>query len=262
MKNLSLVFALGVSLAACLSCSSAYKDMATTAGQQSIIDQANDFLTAGNCEGAIGVLKPLVDSPYVNYEALMVYSSAYSCRGGINMAALIGNLKDLNGSDVWGVLIKTNYSTGADGHLAALDTAWKILCQAANPIDYPNASARNADQNVDMIFIQANIITTVIAPLGNASSSTGKKGKSITGLGTKSDKCHVQVALAELKDSLQYVSASASLKNISDEINTVCASVAGGCPLNESLDGCLNDGTNVLPTAGGLIIDAIDTVWN
>jgi hypothetical protein len=265
-------------LIACFAACSANKDLSTANGQQAIIDQANDYLTAGDCDQAISVLSPLINSQYSSYAALMVYASAYACKGGIAFTSLIGTLTNLGGQDIWGALIKTNYSNGSDGKEAALDQAAQILYNTASTPGVFQASLRTCDANLYMILVQMNIIATVISPpaMGNANPTTGKKGQPLTnGLGpgpgpgpsatgvngTANDWCHVEVAFAEISDSANYASSSTVINNITSKINSICSKIPGGlCPTNEDLNACLSN--TGYQWQGQLVIAQIDSMWN
>ena len=242
-------------------CSPSYSDMSSANGQLAIIQQANDDLTAGDCGSAISILAPLINSQYVTNAALIVYASAFACKGGVNFPNMIGNLQNTTSGDIWSQLIKANYSTGAgDGRVAALDTAVTELCQASTPAGNLMGSQRTADANTFMVFIELNQIALVISPLGNASATTGQKANSISGLGTVSDMCHVQVAIAQLSDSLEYVSTSAAITNVVSNINAECATLPGGtCPTNHDYTACLN--SVAFQAQGQLLINAIDSTW-
>ncbi|MBI3557146.1 MAG: hypothetical protein HY074_12855 [Deltaproteobacteria bacterium] len=242
-------------------CSPSFKDLSSPNGRQAIIDQANDDLTAGDCGSAIDILTPLVHSQYSNNDVLMVYASAFACQGGLNFPNLIGNLKDLGSSDIWSVLVKTDYSSGSgDGHVAAFDTAASEIYQTATPAGSLAASQRTPDANTFMVFIELSQIASVIAPLGGAVSSSGHKTVSITGKGSIADMCHVEVAVAEIKDSLQFVSAGAAINNVVANINADCAGLPGGvCPTNENFTTCM--GSAAIQVQGQLLIDGIDNSW-
>lgn len=260
-----LFFGLAVSSMAIwiVTCSPSYRDASTASGAQAIIDQANNDLTAGQCDAAINVLDPLVHGPNVSYDALMVEASAYACKGGVSFTNLIGNMSNSGGQDIWGTLIRSDPSNGLDGHLSALDQAFTILYQTAKPSGYLGASQRTGDANVYMIYLQATAVATVIAPLGNANLTTGKKGNSITGTGQASDWCHLEVAFAQITDSLNYVQAGSSFSTLSSSIKTVCTNLAGGeCPGNEDYTACMNATGGTYQLQGQALLIAIDQDWN
>ena len=242
-------------------CSPAYKDLSTANGRQAILDQANNDLTAGDCGSAIDILTPLVHSQYNNNDVLMLFASAFACQGGVNFPNLIGNLKDLGSDDIWSVLVKTNFSPGSgDGHVAALDTAAAEIYQTATPAGNTAASQRSADANTFLVFIELNQIASVISPLGSATKATGRKTVAITGTGSIADMCHVQVAVTQISDSLQFVSAGSAISNVVSNINTACAAIPGGaCPANHDFTACLT--TLPYQLQGQLLINAIDSTW-
>lgn len=239
-------------------CGQGYKN-----SPQAAIDEANNFLTIGDCDSAINVLKPVYDSSSVNNDIRMTYSSAYACKGGLFMTSVISSLASAS-SDIWSALVKSDYSSGSsDGHLTNLNTASDVLRTTASSSPGFNASDRSNDANTFMIFLQAEIIGSVISPLGLANQSTGHKTQSIAtaianGQVTSSDECYVEVAVATIDDCLTYVSAGTALGNVSNEVSTVCGTLAGGCPTNKDYSACsvtdLNDGK--------LLLEAIDADWS
>jgi hypothetical protein len=237
-------------------CSQAYKDPTTGPGQQLVIDEVNNDLTSGNCAAAINLLTPIINGGQTGTTFMLLYSSAYACLGGLSMPNIIGSLNNTGGTDIWTLLIKSDYSNGQDGHLADFDKAMNIIFTAAGTKD---GGARTNDENVYMIFLAAMDIATVISPAGQASPTTGAKGVSIAGDNSVSDECHAEVALAEIEDSLKYVQAGSGLSSLSSSINTICNQVAGGCPTNEDYTSCTTD--PVLQNQGKAVLVAIDQMW-
>jgi hypothetical protein len=252
-------FLLYLSLAFILTtCAPDYKDLSNPNGRQALIDLANNYLTAGSCEEAINTIQPLVESQYVTLEARMVYASAYACKGGMSFISLLLALKDVSGDDVWSPLVKSNYSTGSsDGKTAALNTATEILRQTATPANSFDASARPDDANMYMIFVQANIIATVIGPLGAANRTTGKRTQAITATASTSERCFTQVAIAAIADSLQYVSTSTAIDNVRESVTSACG---GSCPTNRDYSVCV--GNAGLQTIGQTLLTAISGQWS
>lgn len=254
-------FFLGMSLWV-VTCAPDYRDKSSVNGRQAILDEADNHLTSGNCDEAIKILEPLVNSPFSSKEALFRYAAAYGCKGGVNMPNLVAGLQG-GSSDIWSTLIKVNYSSSTnDGKRSALDQASSILRQTANPPMGWDAYQRTPDANVFMIFLQMNTIATTIAPLGNAAQGSGKKQLSISNSGTTADLCHVAVAIAVISDSLSSVNLGSGVKAISDAMSTVCQSAFGSsvCPQGKDYDQCLNNAT--MQAQGQLLINAIDNQWN
>lgn len=243
------------------SCSTDFKDKNTANGLQGILEQADDFLTAGNCDGAIDVLSPVIHSTSVTPDAISKYSSAYACKGGMNFPNMIAGLAG-GSSGIWAALVKGNYSiSNTDGKVTALDQAAAILIQAANPTGSYDAQARTSDQNIFMIFLQLNIIATTIGPLGVADQKTGNKTTSISAKGAALDKCNVEIAFATINESLSYVDSSA-LSSVSTAIKKVCNAALGtvtGCPQTKVMSTCIVDATS--QAQGALLINALDGLW-
>lgn len=246
---------------AVFSCAPDYRDLSTDNGRNAILEQADNLLTAGHCDEAIDILSPLVRSQYNNNDVLMKYSSAYGCKGGVSFTTLVGNLVNTGGQDIWGVLVRTNYSAGAsDGKLVALDKAADILRQTATPSGNLLASQRSVDANVFMIFVQANVIATTISPLGNANASTGKRQQAITNSAPVTDQCHVQVAFATINDSLIYASNGSALSRLAAGMSAICSAVPGGqCSTNLDYNTCVN--SVAMQLQGQVILSAIGATW-
>jgi hypothetical protein len=225
------------------------------------IQQANDYLTTGNCDAARSTIEPLVHSQYATTEAWLVYSSTFACSAGLDFPKAYVYLKNNISGDVWSNLVKADFSSGSgDGHLVNLDSASDQIRNSANPAGSLFASDRTDDANVYMIYIQAMVIATVIAPLGQADQATGHRTVAITNTGTPNDLCHVQVAAAMIADSLQYVDPGNAFSGFSSTITNACG---GPCPTNRSLSTCLNGGNAVGSPQfqGQIIINAINGQW-
>lgn len=246
-----------------IGCSTDYRDLSTANGRKAVIEEANNFLTSGLCDEAINTLLPLVNSPYHDYDSKFVYSSAYACKGGLNFPALLLAVKDVSGSDIWTPLIKANNSaSSADGKVSAMAQAASIL-RTTTPRtleegnNYYTAQFRTGDVNSYMIFLQASVIGLTISPsnMGNAHPDTGAKRTAITGLGTDSDKCRIQVAVATIANCLTYVSTGTAIDTVSDSIQALCG---GTCPTNLNPSVC----TGVEIGQGATLITALDSQWS
>lgn len=238
-------------------CSTDYRDYANATGRQLVLDQANNFLTARECDQAIEVLTPLYNSEYADDEVKTIYASAYACKGGLDFSQLISAFTEITGSDIWSPIIKANYSTGMeDGKISALNTAADILRYTATVPGSYEAQFREVDTNIYMLFIQMNVLAAILAPLGQATQSTGHK--TVTGFGagaSNADKCRTEVAFAIIVDSVSYVDVSGNFSKVKSSVETLCTDVfAGVCPTNKIYDNC----TAADRVAGELILTYID----
>lgn len=256
-----------LSLAACLAllsasaCSQGYRHISTANGRQVLIDIANNHLTLGQCQPAIDALAPLVASPYVDNRARLVYSSGFACRGGFNFPAIFNTLLE-NPVDLWASLILGNYSDShGDGKRDDLRTTAAIIRSTTSVPGSFAAQYRPADANVFMIFIQAQILSLTIAPLGAANPTTGAQTQAFAAAVDpidNTDRCLSQVALATIVDSLGEVNAGVSLQGIQDAYNNVCALVPPpGCTGNLDPDNCAAGDL----TAGDGILTALESEW-
>jgi hypothetical protein len=252
--NRSLFFFLCIVFVVALSFTACGQDYKAT--PQAVIDEANNHLTTGNCESAIAVLKPVYESPNVNNDVRMAYSSAYGCKGGISMPSLLAALVDTTSSDIWAKLVKANYSTGSDGKYDALGTSAQILRNTAVPSGSVGAADRSADANVFMVFVQLNIIATTISPLGAAVSTTGKKTQAIAGA-TTAQQCAIEVAMATISDSLQSAGTGGAIDAIRTALSSACTAALGACPTNRDPSVC----TAVEQAQGTALLTAINSQW-
>lgn len=256
--------ALVFSLLVAISCSTDYKNLDNPTAQRAILELAENYLTGGNCDAALEVLQPLLVYPYVNYDSRILEASAYGCRGGINFPNLIVALKEAAGSDIWSAVVKSNHSaSGSDGKTGSLKTAVNRLQLTTGSSGSEAAVNRSKDANAYMIFVSVNIIGTVISPLGAASSVTGKRTQALNCAAncTDADRCNVQVAFANISDSLDYVSTGTAIDKVSSAIDETCAAALGGvCPTNKNYDTCM--GSAALRNQGELLVNAIETSWS
>jgi hypothetical protein len=242
-----------------VTCAPDYRDKTTANGRQAILDAADNALTSGDCDGAINILAPLIQSAYSNNDALMRYSAAYGCKGGVNLPNLVGGLQ--GSSNVFSTIVKTNYSTSGDGKTAALDRASDILRQTTTPPNGWDAYQRTPDANMFMIFVQLNLLGTVIAPLGHADKTTGSKTNAISNTGSAADKCHVLIAIAYIQDSLSYVSVGSGLSSLST-ISSLCSGALGASvcsTITKDYNQCLGAATE--QAQGQVLINALDNAW-
>lgn len=243
-------------------CAPDYKNISSANGRRAILEEADNFLSVGNCESAIEILTPLIQSSHADYEAYISWASAHACKGGINFPTLLAGLKDIGTGGIWGTIVKANFSIGPqDGKVEALLDTNDILLRTAQPLGSTAASQRTSEANMMMVFTHLNLIGTIIGPLGQADRSTGLKSTSISGRGEASDECAVQIAFFYIKDSLAYVGGGSAIESVSSKIDEACAALPGGiCPSNGIYESCLNSAA--LQAAGQLLINVIDGQWN
>ena len=242
------------------SCGQDYKQISTDNGRQYLLDMANDFLTSGQCQQAIDTLTPLYNSIYVDNEIRITYASAWACAGGFNFAALIGAIKNLGSGDIWSAFVSADYSASyADSHVYLLDQAVQYVRKVSSNASSYSAAFRTEDANIYMVFLQMQIISSTISisTMGNADRLTGKKTTTITGKGTATEKCRIEVSFATIRDSLNYVTSGAAISTMTSAINTVCTQAAGLCPTNTDPSIC----TAAEQAQGAAIIAAIDAQW-
>lgn len=264
MRRLRTALVIFMAWLAALSCSNDFKDLSNPNAQLAILQLAENYLTGGNCERALEVLQPLLQAQYVNYDSRILEASAYACRGGLNFPKLAAALAQVATTDIWSAIVASNHSaSNTDGHLSALVAATTSLRTTVTPAYPPGpleASFRSADANSYMVFVSANIIGTVISPLGAANSTNGKRTRALTCAAscTVEDRCRVQVAISNIADSLAFVSAGAAIDKVSAAISTAC----GGAPCPSNLDYTVCTGDAVLQLQGEVLINQIESMWS
>lgn len=259
MRLYNKIIHLGLLLLSC-ACSQDYRSLSTQNGRQIVLEQANNALTVGNCDAALEVLSPLLQSPHADSKAWMTAASAYACKGGLNFPKILVSLKDLSGQDVWSVLVKSNFSDGTDGKQEQLLTGVDYILRTSSPSGSNEASARASDANVYMVFLQLNVLATLLGPMGDADSATGRRTQALCVACTAAEQCRVQVAFAFIADSLRYVRTGAAIDEISSAVVDTCYDLfATNCPLNLSYSSCL--ASAVLQAQGQLMINEINDQW-
>lgn len=236
-----------------------YNDISDPNGRRAIMDLADNYLTSFSCDSALDVLRPLYYSPWVDNDVRMSFASAYACKGGLNFAKLLVSVKNA-GSDIWSALVSSNWYENVDGGGYAaemFEQASHVLRRTARVPGEWEASLRDADANVFMIFIHLSVIGAIIGPLGQAEKVTGKKTISAWTLGaqtTNMHRCWLATSVAEIVDSALYVTVNAAITKVRSSITTACG---GTCPTNKRRDRC----GAVDFIAGQLIMDAINATW-
>ncbi|MEW6056230.1 MAG: hypothetical protein AB1540_06420 [Bdellovibrionota bacterium] len=246
-----------------LSCSSDYRDIATENGRQAVIDEATNHLTAGLCDRALETLSDLYNSDHVDNEVRQLYASAYACKGGLNFPSMFVALKD--SPDIWNALIKSNYSAGTgDLKVDNMLRSAEILRETSSIEGNYFASTRPRDVNAYMVFVQLNLISLTLSPLGAANPDDGKRRKptpicSPAATCIARDQCRVAVAVANIRDSIDSLPSGPITDKISIAFNAACSAVGGGCPtvLDPSDAAC----TAAMQVQGQVLIDTFASQW-
>lgn len=254
----ALLFALGLAV----SCTTDIKNLENPTAQKAALELAESYLTDGQCDAALEVLQPLLVWPYLSYESRLLEASAYACRGGVNFPAMISSIKD-GGSDLWSALVKANYSTGTDGKENSLFVAIDRVCKTGIPSTSTSAVDRTEDANTYMIFVAANQISTIIAPLGAASRSTGKRTQALNCAANCTDdqRCKVEIAFAHISDSINHSPSGSAISKVGDAVTSACSVAVGGiCPTNKDYDTCM--GSAALKAQGEALVSTIEASWS
>lgn len=246
-----------------ITCSKDYEKLETENGRQLIIDKANNYLTAGQCDEAIDTMLPLYMSPYKDNKIRILFASANACKGGFGFMSLITSVILNAGSDIWSPLVLANHSKNIyDKKVEYLNRAAEILRTTSSSgqdhmNNYLDAVNRPADANLFMGLLQLSLIGVTISGdgMGAANITTGKKTLSIAGKGSDEERCRVALAFATIRNSFEYAGEGPALNEMSAHLDEICTA---GCPSNLDPSVC----TIVEQAVGAQIIDSIDGQWS
>jgi hypothetical protein len=150
------------------------------------IEQANNFLTDGNCNDAIDILEDHgVESD--NADFMKVYSSAYACRAGFSMLDLfdldIGNVNSASLLVSLAALSSSDETTADSARFLALQRAIEIITESQLVSSNASASERASFygdlKGVDLNFQATLMMVVQVGKFFNLygdADSTGVKG--------------------------------------------------------------------------------------
>jgi hypothetical protein len=235
-----------------------YDGVESENGRLGIIQQANQFLNAAQCDQAINILMPLYWSRYVNQEVRMTLASGYACKAGFSFPTVVASLRDTGNSDIFSILVKAMYSNGLDGHWANYRQAATHVFETTTAGNL-SASGRGDDPNVYMIFMQSGALSSVLSVLGQAVRTTGRKTQAVdVGGSTAEQRCTAQVALAVVNDCIRAIGENSTFGSLSSAVSSICNNT-GGCT-NLDYGACMADAVTLQPL-GAAILTAIDLIW-
>jgi len=154
-------------------------DMSTAYGRQGLIDQTNQYLSAGNCNGAMGSIDQLYFSSYVNEEIVILKASAYACNASFSLINLVSNLAAPVSQipNTFAALAHTiPFAGGAahsDGRLDNLYSAVDILTGGNSVLQ---ASLRTVERNNYYDFLAARTFWSCFIKLWKPKSNYWCKG--------------------------------------------------------------------------------------
>ncbi|NUM89071.1 MAG: hypothetical protein HUU37_07705 [Bdellovibrionales bacterium] len=248
-----------------ISCGNRF-DLDTERGRRARIDEANFFLSNGECSRAHEAIDPLYGSAqHRTEEVVLIKASAYACAGGYKMLTIAGNLA--GASNVYKAFAKSMPNALGDGKISALYQALDVLTNSNTVLDAVN---RGKDRNDYMIFLQLGVIGAILHAYGSPSAD-GTQGANLAyanpRVGTDMsnvDACSLTVAMGVIVDSYPHSNLSdadsAAAKNA---LSAACVAAGLGSCNVISRDRTSCDGTGGDPesVAASAVVTAVNNAW-
>jgi len=239
-------------------------DLSTERGRQSRIDEANFYLSYGNCAGALEAINHVYESSHVNEDVRLIKASAHACAGTFNLLTLLSSLD--GATDYYAAVAKAHKNSSSDGAVGAMFIASNVLTENNTKM---NASQRTISVNNYIIFIQLGIVGTILRKYG-APTSTGAQtidlvyttGGNPPGEMDNTDACALGAALSTFSDSMTNASISdASTLSFNTSLNTLCvaAGLSSCAVANRDRGAC--DGSNAASIVAESIVTQINASW-
>jgi hypothetical protein len=239
-------------------------DIETKRGQQSRIDQANFYLSRGECQAALDAIDELYNSAHVTDEIRIIEASAYACKGGFNLLTFMSNIA--SSSNTFGGMVKSLSSTTGDGTRTNFYSSMDVMTGSGARL---SASQRTSKENTFMVFLQMGVISSILRNYGAPDPAGGQTaalvydaGANPAGEMSNVDACALTGAIAIMVDSFSGSSLNdASTSAVLNSMNDVCvaAGLASCAVLNK--DRALCDGTNANSIAADGVVDGVDAAW-
>jgi hypothetical protein len=249
-----------------VSCGNRY-DLATERGRQARIDDANFFLSKGECGAALEAIEPVYSSPQVDDEVRIIRASAYACAATYNLLTMAGNFA--GASDQFAALAKSMGNSNGDGARGAIYQAVDVLTENGNKLV---ASQRSVEVNNYMVFLQLGVMGAILRNYGSPAADGAQganliyngNGGSPAGEMSDVDACALAASLSFISDSFSGSSLNdGDTASFANSINTMC--VAAGLTscndISKSRNACTG-GNNADSQRAELIVTGINGAWN
>lgn len=246
------------------SCGNRY-GLDTEYGRRARIDDANLFISKGECSRALDAIRPLYDSGYRDEEVVLVTASANACLGGFQLLKLASNFT--GATNFFSAMAKSMPNTLGDGKITAMYAAVDVLTSGNVSL---NASIRSKDVNTYMVYLQMGIMGAILSAYGSPNATTGAQGANLVysnprngGEMSNLDACALAAAMSAVSDSYPNSNLSDSgVSNATSALDSACNTAVGSnCSvINRNRTSC--DGT-----AGGTslvasqIVTAVNNAW-
>jgi hypothetical protein len=240
------------------SCGNRY-DLSTNAGQQARIDDANAYLSKGDCADAVNSIGPLYNSQYMNDQVKIIYASAQACYAKFNLLTFASNLA--SASNMFNGLAISLTSSANDGSVQDMYNAVDVLTQSGSAI---NAYQRTTADNDYMVFIQLGVIAAIERNYGNPDGSGNKQTNLVYPAGnvSQTDACALAAAFSFISDSYAYSDYSdGTTKSAVSSINSVCTGfgLTSCAQLNRDRTKCAS--IPAFDTQAGDVVTGVNTAW-
>jgi hypothetical protein len=251
-------FLLALFSCALISCGNRY-DLSTAAGQQSRIDDANGYLSKGDCANADAAISPLYASPYATDQVVIIKASVEACYAHFNLLTFAANM--VGATNYFQAVAKSLDNNNGDAARSWMYAASDVLTSNGANM---NASMRTTAENSYMVFIQLGVISAILRNYGNP-DSLGVKHTAIAynpGAMSDIDACALTAAFSILTDSFTQSDLSdTDSKNVNSSLNQICttAGLASCQALNRDRNACGVVGTP--RTNATLVVTGVNGSW-
>lgn len=262
--RIALILSFSLALSAC---GNRY-DLATERGRQARMDDANFYLSNGQCTAAHEAIDPLYNSSQVDDEVRLVKASAFACQGTLNVLTLISNIG--GGSNYFRLLARSLSNQAGDGARTAFYRATDVLTRNGT---LSAASQRARNVNTYMVLLQMGAVGAILRNYGSPAAD-GTKGAAISYVAngtdgaselTTLDACALMTGFSILTDSFAYSSFSdADTAAVVNSLNSACVSagLAGGCSAAvRDRTVCTGAGGDAPSVAAQAVVTEVNNAW-
>jgi hypothetical protein len=256
-----------ISLVFIASCGNRY-DLDKEYGRRARIDDANMFISAGECASAIQAIAPVFNSPNNDEEVTIVMASAYACAGGFRMLNLAANLGSI--ASPFGAVAASMPNNLNDNRLASMYLAVDILSGGNTNL---NSWNRSKNINSYMVFLQLGLMGAILNGYGSPMSTAGTQVSNLVysnprnaGEMTNIDSCALTAALSSVSDSYSNSNLNDSTtSNAIASLDSACANAGIGvttcAALNRNRTLCTGLVADVPSVRASAIVTAVNNAW-
>ncbi len=203
------------------------------AGRRARIDDANLYISNGQCQSAIDAISPLYNSGHRDEEVILVMASAYACKGGFKLLTVASNLVGV--SNYFSAVAKSMPNSLGDGKITALYSAVDVLTGGSTA--GLNASSRSKNVNTYMVFLQLGVMGAILNGYGTPDSS----GNQVTALSYSNPRVGGEMSNLDacaLAASMSFISDSYSNSNLTDADSAAANSSLNAACITAGFSSC------------------------